>query len=484
DCDDGDQSVNPSVSEICNDGIDNNCDYSPNTCGMEGTQSLSVADAKLIGEEEDDWAGSSVASAGDVNGDGFDDLLIGADDEASGGVDAGAAYLLLGPLSGAVDLSAAEAKLIGDTFEGLGGHAGRAVSGAGDLNGDGFADLLIGAHNMSIEDSYFIGATYVLYGPVSGDVDLANADAILLGEEEDDRSGGALSGAGDVNEDGFDDLLIGVHSHGNAGAAYLFLGPVSGEVKLSDANAKFLGVAAGDSAGASVSGAGDVDGDGAADMLIGANSEGSGGNAAGAAYLLFGPATGVVDLSTADATFVGEEADDYAGEAVSGAGDVDSDGYDDMLIGAPAEGSSAANPGGIAYLVLGGVTGTVDLSAADARFVGESAYDHAGTSVAGVGDFDGDGFRDILIGASGEDSGGAQAGAVYLILGPKSGVVVLATADAKLTGEGSNHRAGGSVCGLGDTNDDGFEDVLISAVGEDSGGNDAGAAYLFFGGGL
>ncbi|MCK6519752.1 integrin alpha, partial [Myxococcota bacterium] len=157
-------------------------------------------------------------------------------------------------------------------------------------------------------------------------------------------------------DDGYGDLLIGAYyddtGGDRAGATYLVLGPVSGTASLATA-AKLYGEEPSDFAGRSGSGAGDVNGDGYDDLLIGALYEDTGGDAAGAAYLVLGPATGVGDLAGAEAKLIGESVGDIAGRSVAGAGDVNGDGYDDLLIGAQWS-DVGGEDSGAAYLVLGG----------------------------------------------------------------------------------------------------------------------------------
>jgi hypothetical protein len=450
------------------------------TCFTGGTVDLSTAGAKLVGEATGDYGGWSLAGAGDVDGDGNGDFLVGALYEDSGGADAGAAYLVLGPVSGTMDLGVANAKLVGEAAD---DHAGWSVAGAGDVDGDDRADLLVGA-NGDDSGGYAAGAAYLVLGPVSGTLDLSAADAKLVGEAAADHAGYSVSGAGDVNGDGRADLLVGAHGEDSggsyAGAAYLVRGPLSGTLDLSAATAKLVGELAGDYGGFSVSGAGDVDGDGNADLLVGALFEDSGGGDAGAAYVVLGPISGTLDLGAADAKLVGEAAGDSAGVSVSDAGDVDGDGKADVLVGAYME-ASAGSDAGAAYLVLGPVSGTMDLGAADAKLAGEANGDQAGWSVSGAGDVDGDGRADLLVGAYAQASGGSQAGATYLVLGPVSGTMDLGASDAKLVGEAAGDVAGRSVSGAGDVDGDGKADLLVGADGEDSGGSRAGAAYLFFG---
>ncbi|MCK5773019.1 MAG: FG-GAP repeat protein [Thermoplasmata archaeon] len=458
-----------------------------------------ISEASFVGEDAHDWSGNYVTGAGDVNGDGFDDILIGATGNDDGGTGVGQTYLILGKASGLVmdtDLSNADASFYGENAEDGSGSPG---SGVGDVNGDGYDDILIGAAGND-DGGNIAGKTYLIFGKASGwlmDTNLSNADASFIGENSDDRSGASVSGVGDVNGDGFDDILIG--ARGNieggdpwAGQTYLILGKASGwatNTDLSNADASFIGEDATDMSGVSVSGAGDVNGDGFDDIIIGARSDEEGGDSAGQTYLILGKGSGWnmdTDLSNADASFIGEDAQDECGISVSGAGDVNGDGYDDILIGAYFNNEGGDKAGQI-YLILGKASGWVmdiDLSDADASFIGENEDDWAGDSVSGAGDVNGDGYDDILIGVQRNNNGGPGAGQTYLILGKASGWAmdtILSNADGSFIGEDALDYIGCSVSNAGDVNGDGYVDILIGARGDEDGGSYAGKTYLITG---
>ena len=194
DCDDTAADANPDGTEVCGDGLDNDCLAGDAACGMYGLVTLADITTRLVGVADQDRAGRSVAGAGDVNGDGYDDILVGASSTDSGGVDAGAAYLVLGPLSGSSSLADAQAILQGEAADDA---AGVAVSSAGDLNNDGLDDILVGADGQdgSATDA---GAAYVLLSPLTGTLSLSSADAILTGGEDGAYAGLALASPGDL----------------------------------------------------------------------------------------------------------------------------------------------------------------------------------------------------------------------------------------------------------------------------------------------
>ena len=480
DCDDLEPKANPGRHEVCMDGIDNDCDQTHNGCGLDPVIDLSGAHARLVGEGPGDHAGWSVASGGDIDGDGFDDVLVGAYEDAEGGDFAGAVFVFYGPLLGSINLNLADAKLVGEEpYD----HAGWSMASAGDLNRDGFDDILVGAYGADTA-GVSAGAVYVVLGPVEGTIDLSEADGRLDGANPYDYLGISVAGVGDVNGDGYADVALGAYGfdteNDDAGAVFVFRGPLLGIRSVTTADATLLGGGYGDWFGWSVAAAGDVNGDGLADVVVGAPGVPSAdGPDSGAAYLYLGPLTGIRTAAGATATFRATRGNDRAGGSVS-AGDLDGDGHSDLVIGGWGADEDFQDAGAV-WVFYGPVDGNHPLDSADAIISGEKDGDNAGIAVAVVGDVNSDDRADLLVGAVNDDSGGPASGAAWLLYGPLEGEVSLAQADVKLIGEVWDDRAGGSVAGAGDTDGDGFDDILVGAHGNDSGGANAGAAYLVCG---
>jgi hypothetical protein len=441
----------------------------------------------LIGASPGDTLGAALAAAGDLDGDGVDDWLIGADREDTNGAGAGAVYVMFGSTTGAADVSTqAGAVLRG---EALGDHAGISVAGPGDVDGDGINDILVGAYDTDYGGSG-AGSAYLVAGPVSGELDLDEAVARLDGESAGDQAGYTVAGPGDVDGDGIADLLVGAFENDDNGAAsgavYLFEGPVTGNYRLWAADARILGELGGDQAGWALSGAGDVDGDGLNDMLIGAPFEHSDGVYTGAAYLVLGAPRGTFDLTERDAKLKGATSGDLAGYSVAGGGDLNGDGYADLVVGAP-ESDLGGSASGAVFVVHGPVSNERDLSTAETILVGENTDDQAGSSVSIASDVDGDGIDDLLVGARLDDTEASDAGAAYIVRGLTTGSLDLGTQAGKVLGANIDDWAGSAVAGLGDVNDDGFGDMAVGAPFVDLGPDvtewDAGEVWLLLGGG-
>jgi len=417
-------------------------------------------DITFTGETGFDSFGNSIAGAGDINGDGYDDIIIGAFSNDAGGTDAGRAYVYFGGeqidnIKDAILTGAAA----GDWF-------GLSVAAAGDVNGDGYADLIVGSPRNDTNGSN-AGRAYLYTNTLTG---RDMPDEFFTGAAANDNYGYSVSNAGDVNGDGFDDLIVGARLNdaggGNAGRAYIYFG---GAVMDNIADVIMTGNAA-ENLGYSVSCAGDVNGDGYDDVIVGVPFNDAGGADAGSAYIYFG---GVSMNNVADVILTGFAAGDLFGFSVATAGDVNGDGYDDVIVGAPYEG---LNDNGRAYIYFGGL---VMNNVADVTLSGENAGNYFAYSVSFAGDVNGDGYDDVIAGAFGNDAGGNNAGRAYIYFG---GPVMDNDADVILTGAADGDYFAQSVSSAGDVNGDGYADVIVGSPLNAAGGSDAGSAYIYLGG--
>ncbi|MDP6933516.1 MAG: MopE-related protein, partial [Myxococcota bacterium] len=463
--------------------------------GTEDVTTLALSEASygFVGEAAFDYA-YHVAGSGDVDGDGYADLLVGAHGNDEGASYAGAAYLIVGAdlSDSTMDLGDSTYKFTGDSTD----YAGAGLAMAGDVDGDGRTDILIGSYGDDDGADTAGAAHLVLASSLDSDriFELEDSDYKFTGQDEDHYAGMSVSGAGDVDDDGFDDLLVGAHEYDHddydEGAAYLILGGSLGSdstMSLSEADHRFIGAYTYSEAGTLVTHAGDLDADGLADIMIGAPGDRTGGASCGAYHLVMGASLGGAtdfDLGDADHTIVGESWDSGVGSKGAGAGDVDDDGFDDLLLGHVNDDTEGYNAGAAFLLLSSSLTDdTIDLGDADIKFIGSAAGDYAGI-VSGAGDVDDDGHDDLLVGAQYNSSGSTSAGAVYLVLG--AGLDSVATmsldeADHIFTGEADNDFAGKHLAAAGDVDADGLDDFLVGAQYNSEGGYAAGKAYLILG---
>jgi len=390
--------------------------------------------------------------AGDVNGDGYDDVIVGAPRYDNDQVDEGRAYLFLGSESGLEDDPAWIAE--GDQTS---AEFGYAVAGAGDVNGDGYDDVIVGAPRCAMH-AEVLGCVYVYLGSDSG---LGEADLVLTGNQHDAWFGVSVGGAGDVNGDAYDDIVVGAYLHDNGqsneGRAYAFLGAAGG---LSSTPAWIVeGNQHGAQFGISVAGAGDVNGDAYDDVVVGAYKYDNGEADEGRLFVYHGSNGGLA--GAAATTHELDSAGAWLGAySVSSAGDVNHDGYDDVVAAALGWTPDERWEGG-AFVYFGSGSG---LGEAAAWSFATGQQDAQLAAVAGAGDVNGDDYDDIIVGADFFDTHRTDVGRAWLFYGSAAGPS--ATADWSDAGQRPLGRLGW-VGPAGDVNGDGYDDVLVGSFGAD-----------------
>ena len=414
------------------------------------------------------------------------------------------------------DLSTIDAGTGGFVINGQceGDNSGWSVASAGDVNGDGLDDLIVGAQDSDPAAGSNAGRSYVVFGKTGSNavdlsaVELGAGGFVINGQSAGDASGFSVASAGDVNGDGLADLIVGApRVNGVYGSSYVVFGKANGDaVELSAVGAGTPGFVISAQAvgffGTSVASAGDVNGDGLDDLIVGApyTYAAAGGNA-GRSYVVFGKADSdavylsVVELGIGGFVISGQCSSDKSGFSVASAGDVNGDGLADLIVGARESDPAAGSNAGRSYVVFGKADGVVvDLSLIEAGFGGfvingQSANDNSGTSVASAGDVNGDGLADLIVGANGSDlATGADAGRSYVVFGKADGdAVELSLIEAGsggfvINGQGVNSQSGWSVASAGDINGDGLADLIVGAkYGIPAAGVSAGRSYVVFG---
>ncbi len=413
-------------------------------CPVAGTvltQSKISATAGVFNGQLDntDLFGSAVASVGDLNSDGIPELVVGTPFDDDGGLDRGAVWLLFLDASGAVTNKQKIANGVGGfpTLLHNSDAFGSSVAALGDIDADGVADIAVGAMNDD-DGGPDHGAVWVLRmnrnGTVKAQQKISSLSGGFTGQlDVGDAFGVSVASPGDLNSDGVPDLVVGASGDDdgglNRGALWVLLlnsnGAVIGQQKIAAFTGGFTGqLHDADAFGTSLARVGDLDGNGAPDLAVGAPLDDDGGSGRGALWLLFLKSNGTVQsqkkISSLSGGFAGQLDNlDSFGSSAASLGDIDGDGIADLAVGAMNDDDGGADRGAMWILLMNG-DGTVKdqkkISGSSGGFLGQlDNADAFGVSVARVGDLNGDGISDLAVGANRDDDGGTDRGAVWIV---------------------------------------------------------------------
>jgi hypothetical protein len=448
-------------------------------CGADGCgtsvynplQGVSEAAATICGEGYDNL-GFAVTSAGDFNADGYEDVIIGSVNESSPeGTDIhepeGHVSIFFGPLS---DATRTDASVQIRKME-RGDGTGSLLSHAGDTDGDGFSDVMMAV--LYAEGD--AGAVYLLLGAATGGTYALGQRtdfSVVYGAEPGQGLGQALTALGDINGDGNDDIALGSTFFGNqSGEVAVFLGPLLPQQDSDDRHSRLYSTQAGDRAGSEVAPVGDVNGDGYADLLIGAPQASAPLPGTGRVWLVHGPVTGDIALVDSVATIDGPHRDALAGRALSALGDLDADGTPEIGIGSGWADISAEQAGAL-YVLSGSIQGQLSLSDMEPILTGEQEHDVLGFRLLGGGDYTCDGQPDIVVSAPRWSRAEAGYGRVYLLDAPTR------TVTGALIGAQAGDAFGIGL-GAADIDGDGCREVLVGAPMWADGAGVPGRVYAF-----
>ena len=441
--------------------------YRGGSNGLQGNPTI------IEGNQYNAAMGNKVSSAGDVNGDGYSDVLISAylfDTGIQNQKDHGIVNLYLGSSNGITSQQQPSRTFYGKDND----HMGSSIACAGDVNGDGYSDILLGAEYYD-NGQFNEGGVFVYYGSKGNVGVVGDPVATMESNQVDGWFGTAVASAGDVNGDGYSDILVGCYTFDNGqkdeGHVFVYHGGAYGigtKDAVSVTNSK-----TGALMGFSVANAGDVNGDGYSDMLVGAHRFDNDQADEGVGVVILGAPNGLGLVLFLECNQPGA----MMGFAVAGAGDVDGDGFSDVMAGArlysngqALEGAAFIFKGSPAYGVVTANPTVIESNQVDARL---------GHALSSAGDVNGDGFSDIALGAYQYDKGSSNEGVVMIHYGSANGINTVPS--LILEGEQIEAQFGISVACAGDVNADGFADLIVGARYYDKGQANEGAAFIYEG---
>ncbi|MCB9758705.1 MAG: hypothetical protein H6739_02600 [Alphaproteobacteria bacterium] len=480
DCDDEDWTVYPGAREVCGDGRINDCWTSPDDawedCGWGATVDASDTRAMLLGIAEDQRAAGPFSAVGDVLYDNVPTIAI----TAPGTLSDVAPTIYFVDSFGRSSHHLSEASAWVSDEDAISVYAVESMGGLGDRTGDGVSELAILAYSLG-SDGIPIGSVLMMNGPLVGAIDLNSPAGSISASSYEDSPFIALSTDGDMDGDGQLDWLAGapflLEGSTWVGGAWIGSWPGVGDFDISEVAYRLTGAESVQYTGWDLGFAGDWNGDGCDESLIGSRQSNRNGVSAGAAYLLNGPIEEDRYLDDADAVFLGEHDQDRAGGEFSAGKDINGDGFDDAVVGAKYHDDNK----GIAYVLTSAPDGLFDLGDVQTTIRGEESWLLLGSSLALVDDLNGDDRAEILVGLPNTDLNGNSSGSAALFLSPVSGVLTPDDADVTFVGGASGDSLGAYVADLGDMDLDGLPDIGIGAPGYTDDLNDQGAIFIFYG---
>jgi len=465
---------------------------------------------------DDDLFGSSVANIGDLNGDGVSDIAVGAIHDDNGGTNRGAVRIIFlnsittngnGSVDSTVEIN--DSTTFGPVLSD-GDLFGDSVANIGDLNGDGVSDIAVGAF-FDAGGGSLRGAVHIMFmntdGSVISTVEINDSTTFGPVLSNGDFFGGSIENIGDLNGDGVSDIAVGAVGDDGAGSSrgavhIMFMNPdgsgdVLSTVEINDSTTFGPVLSNGDRFGRSIANIGDLNGDGVSDIAVGAGGDAGGGSGRGAVHIMFMNPDGSGDvISTVeinDSTTFGpvlSDSDEF-GFSIANIGDLNGDGVSDIAVGADNDAGGGSLRGTVHIIFMnpdgsGAILSTVEINDTTANGPVLSDSDRFGSSIANIGDLNGDGVIDIAVSARFDAGGGSGRGAVHIMfMDPDGSGNVLSTVEINdVTANGpvlsDNDGFGDSVANIGDLNGDGVSDIVVGAGDDDGSGSSRGAVHILF----
>lgn len=473
DCDDSTGAINPGAEEICRDGLDNNCNESADHCSVAGWESVADATIRWEGANTYDYLGWDTDFVGDIDGDGFDDLIMGARyADAGGSYSTGSVYVAWGAETDGPESNTRKVSSLPSFYGGPSNYLGETVGPAGDVNNDGYADFLMGGPGFSNNSAVIVYGDATRFTGQSS----ANNYAVYKLSGSYNYCGSSVWGGADLDGDGNSEFMMACGGYSSyRGHVSLFAGSATkydDSLGSSDAQATWQGSSSYEYMGRGNGslGGGDFDGDGNDDLMIASYGKTVGSTFyAGTVYIHWGDGTmpdgaqSVGDMGAVEGT----TRYGYLGYGIGSVGDLNDDGYEDMGMGAYGENSYA---GGF-HVFFGSATQLVSASTTDAdlTIVGANSSAYLGRNSPAHGDFDGDGIEDVAVGSYRDTrGGGSYNGSVWVLTGDSTlgGEYDQDDMDTIIAGPAGSYGYFGYSQSAGDFNGDGYMDLASGAYGD------------------